>query len=273
MYDPYKQQQYQYGYQNGYQPNQYQPQYQPNQYQQNPFGYQNEYQTLDQAQANNNSIIYPIITLLTFIGTLIVNYLIGTSIGGVYRMKVTPPGYFFAIWGVIYSLVGLMLIYLIFRRHWTNETHIWMILSNIFNALWIIFTSLDHFGAKVYLMFFALLMIVVCLLNVWRRILPQYYENQCIYLTIRNIIAFYLGWVSCATVLNFCMVLIYGFGVSQDTTAIIFWPVVVLVLAFMIGQAIQAGALNGFIGFFISATWAIIGVIIAVSDGKNDYPA
>jgi len=247
MYDPYKQQQYQYG-------------------------YQNEYQTLDQPNQANHSIVYPIITLLTFIGTLVINFIFASQISGVYRMKVTPPGYFFSIWGVIYSLVGLMLIYLIFRRHWTNETHIWMILANIFNALWIIFTSLNEFSAKVYLMFFALFMLVVCMLNVWRRILPEYYPQQWLYLTVRNIVAFYLGWVSCAMVLNLCMVLIYSWGISQNATAIIFWPVVIVVVIFMVGQAAQAKALNAFVGFFISASWAIIGVLIAVTSGKNDYP-
>jgi len=46
------------------------------------------------------------ISILLFVGAMIVNGTVGKSTGGVsrkYFLKITPPGYFFAVWGVIYS--------------------------------------------------------------------------------------------------------------------------------------------------------------------------
>ena len=62
-----------------------------------------------------------IINILAFVLVLVVNSLAGSTslIGGVNTAKVsdanptliTPPGYVFAIWGVIYLLLGVFVVY------------------------------------------------------------------------------------------------------------------------------------------------------------------
>ena len=54
----------------------------------------------------NNLLFIQRISILLFVGAMIVNGLAGKSTGTVsrkYFLKIKPPGYFTAVWGVIYS--------------------------------------------------------------------------------------------------------------------------------------------------------------------------
>jgi benzodiazapine receptor len=52
---------------------------------------------------------------LLFVGTLLVNYFVGIDKNGQisdkFHLYVTPPGFFFAIWGVIYITVFIAIVY------------------------------------------------------------------------------------------------------------------------------------------------------------------
>mgnify|MGYP000104790574 CR=1 FL=1 len=224
------------------------------------------------ANQQERSVVYPIVSLLLYIGAVVVVYVAGKNTGDVYRMKLTPPGYFFSIWGVIFSLVGTVLIILVFRRRWTDNTHMCMWAVNVLVAGWILATASSMSG-KVYLMFALLAALVVCVFDVWRRIREEDYPEKWRYLAVSNIFAFYLGWVSAASVLNFMMVLIYGFKLSQDSGPYVFYPLAAIVIIAIVTSATKIKGLNSFVGYFVSAGWAILGVTIAVANPKNDYPA
>ena len=92
-------------------------------------------------EKEDRPLLFPIMSLAAFIGSLVVNYAFASDIGDTYRMKITPPGIFFAIWGLIYISTGIVLVYVLITRQWSNNTHIWMTLVSVFNAAWIGFTS------------------------------------------------------------------------------------------------------------------------------------
>jgi len=212
----------------------------------------------------NKSIIFPIISLAAYIASLVINSVIGPATAIVYRMKITPPAYFFGIWGLIYTLAGILLIYNVINNTWRNKTHVYMTLVSLFNLAWIQVTA-SKIEGKVFIMLAILILVVFSCFQVWKRIHRSQYDSDVKYLAARNTISLYLGWVSAAAVLNFCQMLIYGLGVDEESTAMAFWVVVIPVAASFIHYAYKKGALDSFIGYFFSAAWGMFGVYTARS--------
>ena len=69
-----------------------------------------------------------------------VNYLLGINknkeVSDQYSLYITPPGYFFFIWLVIYSLLMKANIYNLFKNVWNLKTHIIFGISNVLNITW-----------------------------------------------------------------------------------------------------------------------------------------
>ena len=113
-----------------------------------------------------------------------------------------------------------------------------------------------------------------CVFNVWIRIRQEDFpeDQYWRYLAVRNTIAFYLGWVSAATCLNFVMMLIYGFDVSQDTGAYFFWPAAAAVILSFTAYVFKHHEQKVAVAYYVSASWGIIGVITALVNPSNNYP-
>lgn len=81
-----------------------------------------------------------IATPILFALTLMVNYLLGINknkeVSDKFSLWVTPPGYFFTIWAVIYSGLILVNIYNLVKNVWNLKTHIIFGVSNLINILW-----------------------------------------------------------------------------------------------------------------------------------------
>jgi len=212
------------------------------------------------------SFFYPLATISVFVTAVVISFVYRQQDQGSYPVRATPPPYFFSIWGVIYALTGLLLLYILFSRHWTDRTHTWMMLTSMFSILWVVLGFLGPIKAKPVLRWLALIMIVFSLLQVWRTILPEYYSTRGPYLFARNIIAFYLGWATCASCIGLSIVSVYTIDCTQTAGVYVFWIAVATLILFMVAQAMQLKALDGFVGFFLSALWAIVGVIISLNN-------
>lgn len=113
-------------------------------------------------EVNNNHYPQKIALLLVFIVSMIINALCGSgkfgkSIGQVsdkYPTLITPPGYAFSIWSVIYTLWALFVVFQMFPdSNLSDPVHmydmgwsglwIWLILANVFSCLWLIIFILD----------------------------------------------------------------------------------------------------------------------------------
>ena len=91
------------------------------------------------------------INLLVFLITLIVNYLTASGIingmsqkvvSNKFNTLITPAGFTFSIWGLIYFLIGISLIYMLVKDKETKVKNLIDILTPIFllnlllNILW-----------------------------------------------------------------------------------------------------------------------------------------
>jgi len=155
-----------------------------------------------------------IFNTLSFAAALYLNYLYGSGVGdrksvgeisNQYEVLITPAGYAFSIWGLIYLLLfGFITFQWI--SFFRNQNHkslvpssIWFGLSNIFNGLWIVVWTSEMLTVSV-LVIFALLFCLVTLvvklrLEIWDApldIIAFVWWPICIY----------TGWVVVASVVN-----------------------------------------------------------------------
>lgn len=158
---------------------------------------------------------------VTFFATIYLNYLYGSGAGGrksvgevsrQFETLITPAGYAFSIWGLIYLLLFGFLCY-----QWVSyfkgnpqksltPTFIWFSLSNILNGLWIIVWTQEMIDVSV-LVIFGLLVTLIF----WAKSLQVGSKNSQFYVLIGLPICVYMGWIIVASVVN-VSVLFYQSG-------------------------------------------------------------
>lgn len=156
-----------------------------------------------------------------------------------YPVLVTPAGYAFSIWSLIYALLAGFAIYQ--ARSRSNERPTvqrvgpWFILSCLFNIGWILVWHYEYVYASVAVM----LALLITLSALYAKIHAATYRPTVgESLLVRLPFSIYLGWISVATIVNISAALYKsgwdGFGLA-DTT----WTVIVLalgmIIAFIIG--------------------------------------
>lgn len=186
-----------------------------------------------------------LLNILTFLGTLLINYLYGSgtidspSVGAVsdrYPTLITPSDYAFSIWGLIYVLLLAFTAYQWYS--WSKNrpgdslqpAGIWFSLANIFNALWIFAWVNEALGLSVIiilLLLFSLVQLVSRLqLEVWDaplRIIFFVWWPICIY----------IGWIVLATVTNIAVYL-SSLGWEGAPLSGTLWAIIVITMAMAI---------------------------------------
>lgn len=153
-----------------------------------------------------------ILNTLSFFGVLYLNYLFGSgadgrkSVGEVssqYDTLITPAGYAFSIWGLIYLLLICFLVYQwfsFFKKAYDKSldpTSVWFAISNVLNGFWI-YVWTEEFLMLSVIVIFGLL---VSLLFLGRRLKLGSTSNAPYFFT-QLPIALYLGWIIVASVVN-----------------------------------------------------------------------
>jgi hypothetical protein len=227
-----------------------------------------------------------IVNLVTLVATLVMNWLANAlplngrttgQISDAFSANVfAPAGYVFAIWGVIY-LGPYRVRHIPVHAGWSPEFG-WFALSNIANAVWIVFWHYEIFPATMA----AMLVLLVSLCAIVARLgIPRSAasvgDRWLVYLPF----SVYLGWISVATIANTSIFLldlgwdgsplspaIWGLLLLGATTGLGAWMVLrrgdlayaaVLVWAF-VGIAIKQEG----IPFVPPGAWAGVGVLLAL---------
>ncbi len=160
------------------------------------------------------NLLYLLLNSLTLAGTLVLNYfagagkLSGKSIGEVsaaYLTLLTPAGYAFSIWSLIYLALLGFVAYQWFcyirksKKNSLQESGLWFALANVANALWVVAWSFEWIGLSVLIMLFLLFSLIRLVLRlkleIWDaplRIIAFVWWPVCIY----------IGWIVVATVAN-----------------------------------------------------------------------
>lgn len=217
-----------------------------------------------------NNFIKLIVNTTTFIFVLIINYLsntdlIGTSsvgeISNRYPTAITPAGYAFSIWGLIYLLLSLFLGYQWFvwkkqnGRDLIGAIGYYFTLSNLANILWIITWVNDRIGLS--LICIGLLMGSLILL-IQRLNLERWNAPPAVILFVWWPIVVYFGWILIATILNVNVLLVSAGGDrflwGASIRGIIFVVIATIIYIYLIyTRNLHESALVGVWGFIAIA--------------------
>ena len=174
------------------------------------------------------------LNLAAFLLVVVVNYLANAlPIGGKTTEElsnqldviITPAGYAFSIWGLIYLLLGIWVLRQAPKRRRNlpmyNETSLYFILSCILNSAWVICWHYELFLTSVVIMI-GLLVTSIVLYKKLTELDVSFFDKLPF--------SIYLGWISVATIVNISYYLVFigwdGWGISAQT-----WTVIMLVVA------------------------------------------
>ena len=222
-------------------------------------------------------VFFQAVNIVAFIVTVAVNGLAGstTLLGGVtsadvsdmYPTLVTPAGFTFAIWGVIYTLLALFVVYQTLPKNrdkpFLGQVGLLFGLSSVCNVCWLFLWHYDLITYSLVLM----LGLLVSLILIYRRLnigraVVSLKEMAFVHLPF----SVYLGWISIATIANVSVALTAvswdGWGIPDAT-----WAVVIVGVALVLTLAMLATRKD--VAFSLVVVWALVGILSKQSDFQD----
>jgi len=223
----------------------------------------------------NNSSVLKVANILSFILTIVVNSLAGstTLIGGKVTAEVsdanftliTPAGYVFSIWGVIYILLGIFVVFQALPSQRGKDFHSkigWLfVLASIFNISWLFLWQFEYLIVSVPVMF----MLLASLIAIYLRLdigksKVELVEKIAVHLPFST----YFGWITIASIANVAATLVSidwdGLGINPET-----WATLIIIIALLISLIVVVTRTDVAYGLVI--VWAFVGI----SEGQKAY--
>lgn len=215
--------------------------------------------------------------VIAFALTVLVNSLAGstTFLGGKLTAQVsdanptliTPAGYVFSIWGIIYILLGVFVVFQALPSQAGKDYHRrigWLfVLSSLLNITWLFLWQFEFLSLSVVVMFLLLASLIAIYLRakIGKSAVPLR-EKLAVHLPF----SVYLGWITIATIANVAVTLVSlgwdGFGISQET-----WATLIIVVALLITLLVVATRKDVAYGLVI--IWALVGIAVKQSGNQN----
>lgn len=205
------------------------------------------------------------INLVLLVLTLIINALGGTGqingtsqgeVSDMYHTLITPAGFAFSIWSMIYGLLFISLIVMIVKsenRYYRKvidaiTPYLWI--SFITNMLWIVTFSYLQIGISTV---FIIIYLVYLTLIVQK--IKQLHDNN--HWLIPLTFGLNTGWVFIASVVNIAAFLVQiewnRFGISENT-----WAIIILWVAFILSGIVMLFLKNAV--FSLPIAWAMFAI-------------
>ena len=225
----------------------------------------------------NNSLLLRYSNVVAFLFTVIVNSLAGgtTLLGGVNTAQIsdsnptliTPAGYVFLIWGIIYVLLGVFVVFQALpsqkEKKYTEKIGWLFVLSNILNIAWIFLWQYNFLSLSVVLM----LLLLATLILIYTRLgigksPARLTENLLVHLPF----SVYLGWITIATIADVAVTLVSikwdGFGISPEI-----WSTLIVIVALAITVLVLATRKD--VAYSLVIIWAFTGIAANQSANQN----
>lgn len=215
--------------------------------------------------------------IIFYVLTIIVNSLAGgtTLIGGKVTAAVsdanptliTPAGYVFSIWSIIYILLGAFVIYQALpsrsNRGLTERIGWLFVLSSIINIVWLLFWQFEYLTVSVVLMF----LLLASLIAIYIRLgIGKTKVNLDDRLAVHLPFSVYLGWITVASIANVATTLVSlnwdGLGISAETWGILVVAVAVMITALMLYTRKD-------VAYSLVIIWALVGIAVKQSGNQT----
>ncbi len=211
--------------------------------------------------------------MVAFVATVVVNSLASAfalngkttaQVSDAYPTVITPAGYVFAIWSIIYTLLFVFAVFQAFPRQrvrsFLSEIGWLFVLSSILNISWLFLWHYDQIAYSVLLMFALLASLIAIYLRLKiGRARVSFREKLAVHLPF----SVYLGWITVASIANVAVALTAmnwdGFGLGEVT-----WGVLVIIVALIITLAVVATRRD--IAYGLVLIWALVGIAVKQSD-------
>jgi hypothetical protein len=221
---------------------------------------------------NNRSVsILLILNLLGFLGTVVVNALANIlpinnittgALSDLYPNLFVPAGLTFAVWGVIYVLLGIFVIYPLVPRvrrdpqkiQFVNKIGPLFFISCLANIGWIFAWHYQILPLSLVLM----LILLGCLLAIYLRL--EVGKSEAIKAEryfVHLPFSVYLGWITIATIANVTALLVsrrWGLDHQQ------FWAVAVIIVGIAIALSVLFTRKDIF--YCLVVDWAVLGILL-----------
>ena len=227
--------------------------------------------------ASKSFAILKWLNMVAFMAVVLVNGLAGstTLIGGKTTAQVsdanptliTPAGYVFSIWGVIYVLLGVFVVFQALPsekgREFREKVGWLFILSSILNIVWLFLWQFEYLSFSVVVMFLLLATLILIYLRLGiGKSKVQLREKIAFHLPF----SVYLGWITIASIANVAATLVSinwdGFGISPET-----WAIIIAITALLI--AILVVLTRKDFAYGLVVIWALLGIAVKQSTNQN----
>ncbi|WP_026478537.1 tryptophan-rich sensory protein [Alkaliphilus transvaalensis] len=231
-----------------------------------------------------NYMLLQVLNIVFFIMMILVNWLANRiPIGGyttgevssMYPNLFTPAPITFAIWGVIYFLLGLFIVYqgkslvingkdnLIF----IDQIGIWFIVSCIANISWI----LAWHNLKIPLSMAFMLLLLFSIIKIYQNLnIGRVKVDKRIEIYVHLPFQVYLGWIVIATIANLTTLLVY-FGLNGLGTLAAIWTIAALIFGTIVSYRMLVRRRDTV--FCLVVLWAYLGIIIHQLRQQESYPS
>jgi benzodiazapine receptor len=225
----------------------------------------------------SESIAQKTANILAFIFTIIINALAGstTLIGGKITAEIsdanftliTPAGYTFSIWGIIYVLLGIFVVYQAFPSQKDKGYHEkigWLfVISSILNIVWLFLWQFEQLIFSVILMF----TLLATLIAIYLRLDIGKSKVQLVdKLTVHLPFSTYLGWITIASIANVATWLVSinwdGFGINPET-----WASLIIIVALLLSLIVTVTRKD--VAYALVIIWAFAGIASAQTANPN----
>lgn len=216
---------------------------------------------------NNNQRIKQILVIVATFGVIFVNYLAAGGyinnktpevVSDKYPTLLTPSGYAFAIWSLIYFGLAAFSIYQALPKNAGRFAKIRTvyILNCAANCAWIYLWHYEQILASLAVMF--VLLGTLVFINV--KLLTT--ESVTEYWLTRVPFNVYFGWITVATILNFTVSLVYlNVKTSDFTTSIL--ASILIIATTLLGIIIRFKLVN--VAYPITIAWALTAIAVKQS--------
>ena len=224
-----------------------------------------------------NSTLLRLANIIAYALTVVVNSLAGgtTIIGGKLTAEIsdanptliTPAGYVFSIWSIIYILLGAFVVFQAIpsQKEKSYQKRIgWLfVLSSLLNIAWLFLWQFEYLSLSVVLMFLLLatLIAIYLRLNIGKSAISLL-EKLVVHLPF----SVYLGWITIASIANVTVTLVSvqwdGFGISQET-----WASLIIIIALLITLLVVATRKD--LAYGLVVVWALLGIAVKQSGNQN----
>ncbi len=217
--------------------------------------------------------VLSVLNLLGFLGTVVVNALANIlpinnittgALSDLYPNLFVPAGLTFAIWGLIYVLLGIFAIYPLTpgarrdsqRTEFVQRIGPWFFVSCLANIGWIFAWHYQILPLSLAFM----LILLGCLLAIYLRLKVGKSDATKAERYFAHLpFSVYLGWITIATIANVTALLVdiswNAWGLSQQ-----FWAVAVIIVGIAIALSVLFTRKDIFYSLVVD--WAVLGILL-----------